>query len=106
MPEPLQNLQHQPRLLDRVRLVIRARHYSPRTETAYVGWIRRFILFHGKRHPSTMGEREVVAFLSHLAVCGEVAASTQNQALHALLFLCRLRGVPRKRYRNRIAQNA
>ena len=62
MPEPLQNLQHQIRLLDRVRLVIRARHYSPRTETAYVGWIRRFILFHGKRHPVEMGEPEVTQF--------------------------------------------
>ena len=106
MPEPLQNLQHQPRLLDRVRLVIRARHYSPRAETAYVGWIRRFILFHGKRHPVEMGEPEVTQFLSALASERHVSASTQNQALSALLFLCRLRGTPRKRYRNRIAQNA
>jgi integron integrase len=87
MPEPLQNLQHQPRLLDRVRLVIRARHYSPRTETAYVAWIRRFILFHGKRHPVEMGEPEVTQFLSALASERHVSASTQNQALSALLFL-------------------
>jgi integron integrase len=78
-----------PKLLDRVREAIRVRHYSRRTEESYVGWIRRFILSHGKRHPSTMGEREVVAFLSHLAVRGQVAASTQNQALHALVFLYR-----------------
>ena len=87
IPEPLQNLQHQPRLLDRVRLVIRARHYSPRTETAYVAWIRRFILFHGKRHPVEMGEPEVTQFLSALASERHVSASTQNQALSALLFL-------------------
>ena len=53
-----------PKLLDRVRLAIRVRHYSPRTERAYVGWIRRFIVFHGKRHPCELGEREVTAFIS------------------------------------------
>jgi integron integrase len=63
---------------------------SPRTEEAYVQWIRRFILFHGKRHPSEMGSREVVAFLSHLAVSDRVSASTQNQALSGLLFLYRV----------------
>ena len=78
-----------PRLLDAVRATLRARHYSPRTEDAYVGWIRRFILFHGKRHPREMGDVEINTFLSHLAVEGHVAASTQNQALAALLFLYR-----------------
>jgi integron integrase len=78
-----------PRLLERVRTAIRVRHYSPRTEEAYVMWIRRFILFHGKRHPSSMSAEEVNAFLSHLAVEQTVSASTQNQALAALLFLYR-----------------
>jgi integron integrase len=76
-----------PKLLDEVRRVLRAKYYSKRTEESYAGWIRRFILFHGKQHPLTMGEREVAAFLSHLAVVGKVSASTQNQALSALLFL-------------------
>src|SRR5256712_82992 len=78
-----------PRLLDRVRDAIRARHDSRRTEDAYVGWIRRYIFFHGKRHPAEMGAPEVARFLSSLAVDGHVAASTQNQALSALLFLYR-----------------
>jgi len=79
---------HQPpKLLDQVRGVIRARHYSLRTEEAYVRWMRRFILFHGKRHPREMGVREVQQFLTHLAVEGRVAASTQSQALSAILFL-------------------
>jgi hypothetical protein len=78
-----------PRLLDRVREAIRARHYSRRTEKAYVHWIRRFIFFHGKRHPAEMGAAEVTAFLTSLAVQDTVAASTQNQALSALLFLYR-----------------
>jgi integron integrase len=72
-----------------VRNAIRLKHYSLRTERTYVGWIRRFILFHGKRHPLEMGAAEVTAFLSHLAVEGKVASSTQNQALAALLFLYR-----------------
>jgi integron integrase len=76
-----------PRLLDRVRAAIRARHYSRRTEKAYVAWIRRYIFFHDKRHPADMGAPEVTRFLSSLAVDGKVAASTQNQALSALLFL-------------------
>ena len=76
-----------PKLLDRVRALIRAKHYSLRTERIYVFWIKRFICFHGKRHPESMGKIEVEAFLSHLATAGEVAASTQNQALAALLFL-------------------
>ena len=78
-----------PRLLDRVRHAIRARHYSRRTEEAYVKWIRRFILFHDKRHPTEMGEEEVTRFLSSLASEGHMSASTQNQALSAILFLYR-----------------
>jgi len=78
-----------PRLLDQTRDRIRARHYSLRTETAYLDWIKRFILFHGKRHPREMGREEVEAFLTHLAVGRNVAASTQNQALAAILFLYR-----------------
>src|SRR5690349_24110905 len=76
-----------PRLLDRVRMALRTRHCSLRTEKAYVGWIRRFILFHGKRHPAEMGAEEITRFLSALAIERNVAASTQNQALSALLFL-------------------
>lgn len=76
-----------PKLLDRVRQVVRLKHYSYRTEQTYVGWIKRFILFHQKRHPKEMGKAEVEAFLNHLATDRNVAASTQNQALHALLFL-------------------
>jgi hypothetical protein len=78
-----------PRLLDRVRAAIRTRHYSRRTEKTYVAWIRRYILFHGKRHPAEMGAHEVTQFLTSLAVERRVAASTQNQALAALLFLYR-----------------
>lgn len=78
-----------PRLLERVREAIRLRHLSRRTEKAYAGWIRRFVLFHGRRHPDEMAAAEVTAFLSHLAVVGQVSASTQNQALSALLFLYR-----------------
>ncbi len=77
------------RLLDVVRDAIRTKHYSLRTEEAYVNWVRRFILFHGKRHPKDMGGPEIEAFLTHLAVEGHVSASTQNQALSALLFLYR-----------------
>jgi integron integrase len=76
-----------PKLLEQVREVIRTRHYSLRTEGTYLGWIRRFILFHGKRHPREMGRQEVQQFLSHLAVEGHVAASTQSQALSAIMFL-------------------
>jgi integron integrase len=78
-----------PKLLDRVRAEIRLRHYSIRTEEAYVDWARRFILFHNKRHPKEMGAEEVRDFLSHLATERNVAASTQNQAKSALLFLYR-----------------
>ena len=80
---------HKPKLLDRVRAVARVRHLSLRTEQAYSDWIRRFILFHKKRHPEQMGAEEIRQFLSHLAVEGQVAASTQNVALCALLFLYR-----------------
>jgi integron integrase len=76
-----------PKLLDQVRDVIRRKHYSFRTEQIYIDWIRRFILFQGKRHPSEMAEAEVTQFLTYLARDGKVAASTQNQALSALLFL-------------------
>jgi integron integrase len=75
--------------LEQVRGAIRVRHYSIRTEQSYIAWIVRFIRFHGRRHPSEMGEIEVAAFLNHLAVARDVAASTQNQALNALNFLYR-----------------
>ena len=78
-----------PKLLDQVRGLLRLKHYSIRTEQAYLHWIKRFILFHNKRHPSDMAEPEVTAFLSHLAVDNKVSASTQTQALSALLFLYR-----------------
>ncbi len=82
----MQDKKH-PKLLDQLRDKIRVRHYSIRTEKSYVSWVRRFILFHGKRHPRDMGAPEIETFLSHLAVNGRVAASTQNQALAAILFL-------------------
>ena len=75
------------RLLDHMRNVMRLKHLSLRTEQAYVSWVKRFILFHEKRHPSDMGADEIRAFLTHLAVQGKVAASTQNGALNALVFL-------------------
>ncbi len=78
------------RLLDQVREATRRLHYSIRTEDAYVLWVKRYVLFHGKRHPLEMGEPQVVEFLTHLAVHEDVAASTQNQALSALLFLYKL----------------
>jgi len=76
-----------PKLLDQVRQKIRIKHYSIRTEQAYVDWIRRYILYHQKRHPQNMGKPEIEQFLTHLAVERNVAASTQNQALSAILFL-------------------
>jgi len=76
-----------PKLLDRVRWHLRVKHYSIRTEQAYVDWIRRYILFHRKRHPNEMSEKEITEFLTHLPVEKSVAASTQNQAFSALLFL-------------------
>jgi integron integrase len=78
-----------PKLLVQIREAVRSRHYSLRTERAYVGWARRFVIFHGKRHPESLGAEEISAFLSHLAVNGRVSASTQNQAMSALLFLYR-----------------
>ena len=83
------------KLLEEVRDLIRTRHYSHRSEEAYLYWIRQYILFHGKRHTAEMGPAEASQFLTHLAVKREVAASTQNQALAALLFL----------YRNVLKQN-
>src|SRR5256885_5678847 len=74
-------------LLGRVRAAVRARHYSPRTEASYVGWVKRFVVFHGRRHPDELGEADVRAFLDHLAEHDRVSASTQNQAVAALLFL-------------------
>lgn len=81
MPQP------KSKLLDQLRHAIRRRNYSYRTEKTYVDWIKRFIFFHNKRHPREMGTAEIEAFLIHLAVEGNVAASTQNQARSALLFL-------------------
>ncbi|WP_026370192.1 integron integrase [Kallotenue papyrolyticum] len=80
---------HPPKLLDQVRAAIRLKHYSSRTEAAYVQWIKRFVLFHNKRHPNGLGAAEVEVFLTHLAVADHISASTQNQALAALLFLYR-----------------
>ena len=81
-------LEHRPKkLLDQMRDVLRLKHYSKRTEQAYIDWARRFILFHQKRHPREMGAQEVEQFLTYLAVDRHVAASTQNQALNALVFL-------------------
>jgi integron integrase len=77
------------KLLDQVRQAIRTRHYSPRTEETYVHWIKRFIFFHNKRHPAEMAEAEIARFLSNLATESHVSASTQNQALNAVLFLYR-----------------
>src|SRR5438046_10656764 len=74
-------------LLGRLRAALLARHYSSRTEQAYVAWVRRYVQFHGRRHPATMGASEVQAFLTHLAERGRVSESTQNQAAAALLFL-------------------
>jgi integrase len=82
-------METKPRLLDQVRNTIRMRHYSLRTEESYIGWIKRYIFFHNKRHPKDMGEKEINEFLTNLAVNQKVAASTQNQAFNALLFLYR-----------------
>jgi len=99
-----------PRLLDELRRALRARHYSPRTEKAYCHWVARYVRFHGYRHPAEMREPEINAFLTHLAVAEKVSASTQTQALSALLFLYRhvigyevgeLRGLVRARVTRR-----
>lgn len=84
-----ENTPQAPKLLDQLRNQVRLKHYSLSTERQYVHWVKRFIVFHGKRHPADMGAPEVEAFLTHLAVQGNVAASTQNQALSALLFVYR-----------------
>ena len=76
-----------PKLLDQVRHTLRLKHYSYQTEKTYVQWVKRFIVYHDKRHPTEMGKEEVEAFLTYLAVDQHVSASTQNQALSALLFL-------------------
>jgi len=86
---PLSPAEGKPKLLDQVRAALRLRHYSLRTEQAYVDWVRRFVVFHGRRHPAELGAEEIGAFLTDLAVGREVAASTQNQALSALVFLYR-----------------
>src|SRR5687768_1559323 len=94
-PIPLIHLGRKPEperkfgFIERVRARLRASRYSRRTEVAYIDWIRRYVLFHGRRHPSGMGEAEVAAFLTDLAAVQKVSASTQNQALHALLFMYR-----------------
>jgi integron integrase len=102
---------HAPRLLDEVKARIRAKHYSLRTEQAYIQWIKRFIYFHNKRHPKDMGAVDVERFLSSLAIDNHVSASTQNQALAALLFLYRevlnvdlpwLDGLTRAKQRERV----
>jgi integron integrase len=80
---------HKPKLLDRLREALRSRHYSRRTEQSYCHWVKRFCFFHNLRHPAEMAEPEINAFLTHLAVKEKVSASTQNQALSALVFLYR-----------------
>ncbi|MBN2397693.1 MAG: phage integrase N-terminal SAM-like domain-containing protein, partial [Deltaproteobacteria bacterium] len=79
----------QPKLLDRLRLALRSRHYSRKTEQTYCHWVKKYIYFHNVKHPDEMGEKEINAFLTHLAVKEKVSASTQNQALSALLFVYR-----------------
>lgn len=77
----------EPKLLDKVRTELRSKHYSRKTETAYTNWIKRFILFHNKRHPNEMGAEEIKAFINNLADEHQVSSSTQNQALQGILFL-------------------
>ncbi|MGH8767901.1 MAG: integron integrase [Burkholderiales bacterium] len=86
-PEPVPVPPSEPKLLDLIRARLRVKHYSIRTEQSYVDWVRRFVLFHDKRHPRDLGPTEVEAFLTDLAVRGRVSASTQNQAKSAILFL-------------------
>ncbi len=86
---PSTSTTQKPKLLDQVREAIRMRHYSPKTEESYVHWVKRFIFFHNKRHPAEMSEKEIAQFLSSLASELHVSASTQNQALNAILFLYR-----------------
>jgi site-specific recombinase XerD len=84
---PFPDAGSRPKLLDQVRYAIRTRHYSRRTEQAYVHWIRRYIVFHDKKHPSAMGAPEIAKYLSWLATERRVSSSTQNQAFSAVLFL-------------------
>ena len=77
------------KFLDKMRDALRTKHYAYRTEQSYINWIRRYILFHDKRHPKEMGAPEIEAFISHLATKRKVSASTQNQALSAIQFLYR-----------------
>ncbi len=88
-PAPSGSATEPPRLLDQVRQALQSRHYNPRTEEIFVEWIRRFVLFHDKRHPAQMAEPEVARFLSYLAVQDHVSPSTQVQARAALVFLYR-----------------
>ena len=100
------------KLLDQVRHTARVKHFSYRTEQAYSYWVERFIRFHGIRHPNTMGTAQVEQFLTHLAVAGKVAASTQNQALGALLTAltcragCKECGASKSRYAGPVKRNA
>jgi len=87
-----------PKLLDQLHETLRRRHYSPRTEEAYVYWTVQYIRFHGMRHPRELGHADLMAFLTHLATARDLAASTQNQALNAVVFLYRLCVAPHKRY--------
>ena len=99
-PRPAVSSESKPKLLDQVRHVLRLKHMSYRTEEAYVQWMKRFIVFHHKRHPSTMGAAEIRAFLTHLAVDRKVAASTHNVALQARLFsIVRSSNSPSRRWR-------
>ena len=85
--EEIPTIKNKPKLLDQVRNVLRTKHYSMKTEEAYIHWIKKYIFFHNKRHPKEMGEKEINEFLTHLAVKEKVSASTQNQALCAIIFL-------------------
>ncbi len=78
---------NEPKLLDQVRNSLRQRNYSYRTEKTYIGWIKRYILFHNKKHPKEMGEKEIGEYLTYLAVQKKVAPSTQNQALNSIIYL-------------------
>lgn len=78
--------ENKPRLLDQVRQIIRVKHYSLRTEESYINWIKRFIFFNNKKHPIEMGEKEIGEFITHLSKNEKVSASTQNQALCAIVF--------------------
>lgn len=92
---------NKPKLLDQVRQVIRVKHYSIRTEESYINWLKRFIFFHNKKHPITMGEKEIGEFITHLAKNKKVSASTQNQALCAIVFL--YKNILKKELKNTIS---